>query len=297
MCVSPAQRTVSVLVSLAVVSAASLLAEGSSPLPKLGGAAKSYPQIVLASKPVGYWRLDDSRGTIAADSSGHKKNGQYRGGVALRQPGAFANDLSARFDGMTGYVEIPASAAFSIPTSRKGLAVEVWFNPATLQFRGESDDPYVYWLGKGEPNQQEWALRFYSQASTRPNRISAYAFSAAGGLGAGAFVEEPVRANEWIQIVACFDPGDKNTEGRGVAIYKNGVLRGSPATQHGARYSSFDVVPHAGNAPVRLGTRNLTSYFDGRLDEVAIYPRVLTAKEVEEHYRAARASLPVPKTK
>ncbi|HWY87646.1 MAG TPA: LamG domain-containing protein [Gemmataceae bacterium] len=288
MCVSPFQRLISFLVPV-VVCVASTFAHGSDPLPILGGAvAGSYPKAVLASQPVGYWRLEETRGPVAADSSGHKENGQYRGGVTLQLPGAFANDLSAGFDGKTGYVEVPGSTAFSVPTSRKGLSVEVWFNPAALKFRGESKDPYVYWLGKGESAQQEWALRFYSQVSTRPNRISAYVFSRSGGKGAGAFVEEPVHANEWIHIVACFDAGDKNSKGAGVSIYKDGVLRGSPATQHGARYSSFDVVPHAGTAPLRFGTRNFTSYFDGGLDEVAIYPRVLTALEVQEHYRAAR---------
>ena len=76
----------------------------------------------------------------------------------------------------------------------------------------------------------------------------------------------------------------------GVAIYKNGVLRGSPATQHGALYSSFDVVPEAGTAPVRLGTRNFTSFLAGSLDEFAIYPRVLTADEVLGHFQAAGKS-------
>jgi hypothetical protein len=287
---SSVEKLVSFLSPIGVVCAASILAHGSERLlPGHGGpVAIAYSKVVLASKPVGYWRLEEARGPVAADSSGHKKNGEYHGGVAFHQPGAFANDFAARFDGKTGYVEVPASTDFSVPTSHKGLSVEVWFNPAALKFRGETKDPYVYWLGKGEPKQHEWALRFYSQESTRPNRISAYVFNRSGGEGAGAFVEEPVRANEWIHIVACFDPGDQDTKDAGVSIYKDGVLRGSPAKQRGARYSSFNVVPHAGNAPLRFGTRNFTSYFDGTLDEVAIYPRVLTAKEVQDHYRAAR---------
>jgi len=288
---SSAQRLISFLSPIAVVCAFSILARASDPEPLPGPrkpVAGSYPVAVMASKPVGYWRLDETRGPVAADSSGHKKNGQYYGGVTFHQPGAFAKAFSVRLDGKSGYVEIPADTAFSVPTSKEGLSVEVWLNPTTLEFRGETKDPYVYWLGKGEPNQQEWALRFYSKATTRPNRISAYVFNRSGGEGSGAFVEEPVSANEWIHIVACFDPGDKHTKGAGVSIYKDGVLRGSPTSQHGARYSSFDVVPHAGTAPVRFGTRNFKSYLDGSLEEVAIYPRVLTAKEVRDHYRAAR---------
>ena len=55
--------------------------------------------------------------------------------------------------------------------------------PDTLDFPGETKDPYVFWLGKGEPNNHEWAFRFYTRESERPNRISAYIFNKTGGLG------------------------------------------------------------------------------------------------------------------
>ena len=169
MCFSSILRLISFLVPV-VVCVASTFAHGSDPLPILGGAvAGSYPKAVLASKPVGYWRLDETRGPVAADSSGHKENGQYRGGVTLHLPGAFANDLSAGFDGKTGYVEVPASTAFSVPTSRKGLSVEVWFNPAALKFRGESKDPYgSIGSARANPPQARVGLdAVYSQVSTR----------------------------------------------------------------------------------------------------------------------------------
>jgi hypothetical protein len=46
----------------------------------------------------------------------------------------------------------------------------------------------------------------------------------------------------------------------------------------------WQINPVSGTAPLRLGTRNLQHFLAGALDEVAIYPRVLTAKEVLEHY-------------
>ena len=252
--------------------------------------AKNYPQMVLASKPAGYWRLEEANGPNAFDETKQNHDGKYRGNVAFGEAGAFKQptDKAVRFDGKSAFVEFPSDKAFSLPTSGKGLTVEVWMNPKTLEFKGETDDPYVFWIGKGEPGQFEWALRFYSRNSTRPNRISAYAFNRSGGLGAGAYVEEPLQPNEWIHIVACFDPGSKTNPKAGVSIYKNGVLRGGPATQKSALYSSFDIVPQAGTAPVRLGTRNFTSFFTGSLDEFAIYPRVLSAAEIMSHYRAAR---------
>ena len=73
--------------------------------------------------------------------------------------------------------------------------------------------------------------------------------------------------------------------GAGVSVYRDGVLLGSPKTQKGARYSSYDILPARGNAPLRLGTRDRGSFFAGGLDEVALYPRVLTAAEIRERDR------------
>ena len=173
---------------LAILGGATLLgAPAAGKRPGRLPTAKTYAQTVLASRPVGYWRLDDTKGKVAADASSLHVGGQYHGSVALGQPGAFVQggDKSVGFDGRAAYVEMPAKRRYSQPSSGRGLSVEVWFSPNLLEFKGESSDPYVYWVGKGDNGQQEWALRFYSRNSTRPNRISAYIFNRNGGLGAG----------------------------------------------------------------------------------------------------------------
>src|SRR5262249_55541082 len=151
--------------------------------------------------------------------------GRYHGTPHLHQPGALRGDADASvgLDGKGSYVEIPSHLDFSQPTSGRGLTVEVWMRPGPLKFAGETADPYVYWLRKGQPNSPEWALRFYSHASPdRPNRISAYLFNPEGGLGAGAYFQDKLRANEWMHIVACYEPGSAATSrAAGVHIYKN----------------------------------------------------------------------------
>jgi hypothetical protein len=71
-----------------------------------------------------------------------------------------------------------------------------------------------------------------------------------------------------------------------VHIYKNGVHRLGPPSP-GTLYSNplFNIVPAHGTAPLRLGTRDFGSFFLGGLDEVAIYPRVLSAGEVLDNHR------------
>jgi hypothetical protein len=253
-------------------------------------AGNSYSETVLAKHPVAYWRLGERHGPEAADASGHDHHGTYHGKVLFAERGAIQGDpdTAIAVTPPGAYVEIANSSQFSQAASGKGLSVEVWMRPDVLTFPGETKDPYVMWLGKGESDEMEWGFRFYSRDSSRPNRISAYVWNADGGLGSGAYFQDELRAHEWLHVVGVFDPGGADNAGAGVSIYKNGQLRGSPASSRGALYSSYNVRPREGTAPVRLGTRDLRSFLSGGLDEVAIYPRRLTAAEVQENYRRSK---------
>src|SRR5262244_3815952 len=126
-----------------------------------------YQKLVLAKNPVGYWRLGESQGTTAEDSSGRGHQGRSHGTPRWRQPGALHGDVdtSLGLDGKGSYIEIPTHLNFSQPSSGHGLTVEVWLRPEALEFAGDTADPYIYWLGKGQPDANEWALRFYSRTS------------------------------------------------------------------------------------------------------------------------------------
>jgi hypothetical protein len=257
-------------------------------------ASDAYSQVVLAKGPVGYWRLGEAAGPDAADSAGGGNGGTYNGNPTFGQPGAILNDpdTAVGFNGPDSrdYVEISdpsETQVFSQPSSGLGMTVEAWMRPDALVFAGQTQDPYIHWLGKGMAGRHEWGLRFYSQDSSRPNRISAYIWNPTGGEGAGAYFEDPVTVGEWIHIVACYEPGDMNTDPpAGVNIYKNGVHRlGPPAP--GTLYRSYGILPAHGTAPVRLGTRDSGSFLIGGLDEVAIYPRVLSTDEILENFNTA----------
>ncbi|MEN3943980.1 LamG domain-containing protein [Prosthecobacter sp. SYSU 5D2] len=251
----------------------------------------TYARRVLEKKPCGYWRLGEKAGPNVADASGQEHTGTAHGAVTFGQKGMLDRDADTAlvFDGKTSYVEIPSHPSFSQPTSGAGLTVEVWMRPDVLDFTGEGEENYIHWLGKGESGKHEWAFRFYPRQSSRPNRISAYIFSPGPGLGSGAYTEEEIKPGKWIHIVATYDPGDATNPKAGVTMYKDGKMTGSPATAPGAPYKSYDVMPVAGTAPLRIGTRDTKNFFVGALDELAIYPRVLTAREVADNYRAGRA--------
>ncbi len=182
-----------------------------------------------------------------------------------------AGNSELHFDGTHTYIEIPSSVDFSVPTTG-ALTVSAWINPATLVFPSSEGSGYVHWLGKGEAGQHEWVMRMYSQDNTenRGNRISFYVFNPEGGLGVGSHFQDPLQAGEWIHIVGAADQ-------ERTYIYRDGVRRDSDV------YTG-KIVPTAGLAPLRIGTRDLHSFFQGEIRHVRLWNRVLTAAEIQGLY-------------
>ncbi len=262
--------------------------------PRGYAAAAGYRERVRAKHPVAYWPLDEAAGPIAHDLSDNAHDGAFRGAVVFGQNGPIRGEPAGAIglNGIDAFVEVPDSPAFGQATSGKGLSVEAWIRPDLLIFPGQTAEHYVHWLGKGQAGEFEWGFRFYSKKSSRPNRVSAYLWNAssergAHNEGAGAYFEDPLQAGAWIHVVACFDPGDAASSMAGVSIYKNGVLRNGPSSSRGARYSVYDIHPRPGSAPLRLGTRDRGSFLAGGLGDVAIYPRVLEAREIRDNFSGA----------
>ncbi len=89
-----------------------------------GGGGGSYNAAVLADSPLAYWRLGETSGTTAADSSGNNRSGSYVASPSLNQPGALAGDTNRAvgFNGSSQYVNVPYVAALN-PAQ---LTVEAW---------------------------------------------------------------------------------------------------------------------------------------------------------------------------
>ncbi len=195
-------------------------------------------------------------------------------------------DSTLVFDGIDDYIEIPDNPDFSVATTSQ-LSVSSWLRPDTLTFPISQSTGYIHWLGKGKPGQQEWVFRMYNEQTTdhppRPNRISFYVFNLAGGEGIGSYVQEPVTVGEWIHVVGTAD-------GEVTAIYKNGEFKdcdrytGSGSGPCNNYPPNLWITPQRGNSPLRIGTRDLKSFFLGGIREVRIWNRALTANEVRSLY-------------
>jgi hypothetical protein len=180
------------------------------------------------------------------------------------------------FDGHRTFIEVPDSPDFSLMTTG-ALSVSAWIRPATLTFpstEGKGVDltkAYVHWLGKGESGQQEWVFRMYSADNTdgRANRISFYVFNPDGHLGIGSHYQDPAHPVEpgvWIHVV-----GSADTEK--TYLHINGTLVDSDV------YSG-QIEPQHGAAPVRIGTRDFNSFFQGEIRQVRFWNRLLTDAEI-----------------
>ncbi len=177
------------------------------------------------------------------------------------------------FDGTQSYVEIPDSPDFSL-TTKGSLTVSAWIRPEVLIFP-TTEKGYVHWMGKGEAGQQEWVFRMYSQDNDagRDNRISFYVFNLDGGEGVGSYYQDlnnPVQAGVWLHVVGAAD-----TER--TYIYINGAPIDSDV------YAG-KIQPQRGTAPLRIGTRDLKSYFEGEIREVRIWNRKLEDTEITALY-------------
>ena len=99
-------------------------------------AAGNYSIVVSSDTPVGYWRLDETSGTTANDStSAHANPLAYQGGYSLAtQPGAISGDPdpAVTLNGATGAV----TAAKATTTSATNWSLEAWVNPSTLPQAG-----------------------------------------------------------------------------------------------------------------------------------------------------------------
>jgi len=250
----------------------------------------SYDATVLADGPSAYWTMSHGRGSepnLARRNPTQQYGGNLTGDyVGSPSPTALPNgELAAEFDGATQYMQVADNAALS-PATAGVLTVEAWMRPDTLTFPHTESSGYVHWMGKGETGNHEYVSRMYSADNTngRANRISGYLFNSTGGLGAGSYFQDVVTAGQWIHYVLVINANAKDTaypDGY-TKLYKNGVLR----DQDLLNVAGTPIVPTRGNAPFRVGTRDLNSFFEGAVGKVAIYTKELTPTQISNHYAA-----------
>jgi hypothetical protein len=257
----------------------------------------SYPQAVLNSAPMGYWRIGettspalDSASAPGSPQSG-AQNGSYSGFLAnLGQDGPRPTDVvnaqalvgfeatnaapafAGNTDGGNDVVTILDPGVFNFAATRT-FTIEAWVNGAAAQ----EDGAAIVAKGVGGGGEQfsldvvGGRYRFYCWDGGVPN--TPFITSATVGPNAA-----------WQHVVGVLD----QPAGR-MKIYVNGVEVGSGVPRPTIINTTHEVSIGARKGG---GSPNYDLNFAGRIDEVAIYNRALSPAEVLAHFNAAFTNNP-----
>jgi len=208
---------------------------------------------------ISYWKFDEGEGTMAYDSVGDNHGTIYG---ASWTTGIVDGALT--FDGMDNYVSLPDSASLS-PTA--GVTLEAWIKPADLI----TDQHIISTAGPGpSPFGHDYYIRLvYKGLEFRINDVPFF-------VGNSVTV-----ANEWYHVIGTYDQSQGLRK-----IYVNDNLPGA---------SSYSLPINTGHDYVTIGLNarklafgdTIFKAFNGIIDEVAIYDRALTEKEIHVHYEYA----------
>lgn len=210
--------------------------------------------------PVGWWRGDDgTTPTVAADSSGNNRNGTYTGATTSTSPlpaGLFNNVSAFQFDGTNDQVSIPHNAAFNLTGN---MTIAFW-----MRKLGDPAD-WVRVIGKGATAVRTFGIWEEPAAGAR---LYFQQYDGAGNALINLWSTGTVNGN-WNHVALTVDAATDTA-----TFYLNAAPSGS-----GPRTATPD--PGVDTEPVRLGHAGYHTYFNGQLDEVRLFNRVLTLAEIQ----------------
>ena len=262
-----------VAVAAMVVGAATGPAEAAfkrvaaNPTSTLAAAAHfvGYNTEVLADSPYLYWRMDDTSGTTINDATAANRDGTLLAQTyAFNQTGALTSEtpnkaMSFTIGSITGNTQVTPSGAFS---------VEAWVK--TTSTTGGR------FLGFGDATGSTPATKVDRQLYMAPNgKVYFGVGSAKTTVASGSAINN----GSWHHVVGTYASGTN-----GMKLYVDGTLQG----QTTATVQSFAGYWRAGAEHITGWTGNPTDdYFEGTLDELAVYTAVLTPAEITSHYTNA----------
>ena len=224
--------------------------------------ASATTQAMSPGAALGWWKLDETSGTNARDSSGNGNTGTLVNGP-FWITGKINGSLS--FDGVDDYVSVTLSSAPGIPYS-----ISLWVKPQRLSTTEEiisfgpisvSNYPRFFWnlsnkiLMQGGPGAYVYSAKVFSSSDL----------------------------NKWWHVVFVIPSSVVSTWN----LYING------ATSNGSSYDDSSNVSPPTN--LRIGREYSGNYpFSGSIDEVRIYNRALSAAEVQALYNAGTGDTTPP---
>jgi Concanavalin A-like lectin/glucanases superfamily/Calcineurin-like phosphoesterase len=266
-----ALAAVTVFASLLVV-----IATLPSPATPITHASASYSGVVLADGPVSYWRLGEQSGTTAFDSVTGSNNGTYNSGTTLGVPGAIVSDTNsaAAVNGTSGYVSVADNPNLDITGD---MTLEMWAKPGLLNGTTQTI------LQKGTSANAAGPGWQYRVSITSANQWKAILFVGSASIAVIDTIDT-LSTSRWDYLVEV-------RSGSTMTFYVNRQPVGS---------TSISGPTNSTNGMLAFGRAGGYSnyYYNGSIDEVAIYPKALSASQIQNHFTVATSvdtgSTPTP---
>ncbi|MEV0675010.1 signal peptidase I [Actinosynnema sp. NPDC050436] len=217
-----------------------------------------YPAAVLADRPQYYYRLGETAGPTAQDSSGNGFHAEYRGAPQYGVAGALPSDPTAKA------AAFPANTGLGFTTTTARTAPSVFTWEAFLKADYTSSESTLFqFVSAGGAATYRIVLRG-GEISLLQNSSSQLLALASGYLSNGA----------WQHVAVVVSASTAQ-------VYVNGKASPAAALRVPGLSVPASRVSFAGpeGAPA-------DKPYKGTLDEVALYPRALTAAQVQAHYNA-----------
>jgi hypothetical protein len=219
--------------------------------------------VAAASAPVLYWNFDESSGTTAVDGSGSSRDGTYSGDTGTPQPSTsvptlmFSNPRSRSF-AIASRQGVRLGTMPSALRPLNNLTISVWYKSTRIDL--DNGVPGSELVSGGD----QYMLRLADSELLFVKRVS-------GGFERcyGTF-SNPLDG-QWHHVVALA------SSTAGMKVYVDGQERCSEALTASISYAAGDELWVG-----RHGNGDTDRDFDGQIDDVRIYNRVLNATEIAD---------------
>ena len=226
----------------------------------------------------GAWHCDENSGDTVEDSSGNNHDGTKHG--ATWTNGKFGNALN--FDG-NDYVDLGDVLDDVFAGADKKFSFSVWVKPASEM----TNNHIIVKLADSNcsENQRQFIFRLFT--GSKPEFMyycGLDAFNCRGILGSTPITD----LNKWYHLIAIYDGSiDTNNGLDRVKIYVDGQAESTTLDysggslgdiQNGTAHLGFGVYLNSSGSPCG------SAYFNGIMDEIFIFDKVLTAEEISDLY-------------
>lgn len=212
----------------------------------------------------GFWTFDGPDAPTVTDVSGNANTGTRSGGTRLAGSRDRARDQSLSFDGVDGHVHIPRAPSLE----PDALTLSAWVKLAL----GADQAPWVSIIKKDYADDTPPIFGSYSLSISPPGKPNVLSFFTGHANGNDDQLDAPAAlpTGQWVHVAATYDPATGQKR-----LYIDGVLVASRAL---TRPIAYDRTP-AGDLYLAQDP-GPGEAFDGAMDDVGVWPRVLTPNEL-----------------